>query len=145
MIIGLSMIHALCNSLQHTVSLLWLHCWFPKSKSKLCYDRRSFGQSVLVSRPICGPRPDFCYCETVAGLLTWGVFSHKKTGLLFTFAAGPSRVRVTRDSWPYYTGSYSRLPGTGWPSFTPGHWVPFSSPSTTREATMEIFESAPTL
>jgi hypothetical protein len=24
---------------------------------------------------------------------------------------------------------------TGWPSYTPGHWVPFSSPLTTRRAT----------
>jgi hypothetical protein len=26
-------------------------------------------------------------------------------------------------------------PGTGWPSYTPGPWVPFSSSSTTRRAT----------
>jgi hypothetical protein len=25
-------------------------------------------------------------------------------------------------------------PGTGWPSYTPGHWVPF-----TRRATVEVF------
>jgi hypothetical protein len=29
--------------------------------------------------------------------------------------------------------------GTGWPSYTPGHWVPFSSPLTARSATTEIF------
>jgi hypothetical protein len=33
-----------------------------KSKSKLCYDRQSVGQSVLVPSPILGPRLDFCYC-----------------------------------------------------------------------------------
>jgi hypothetical protein len=43
-----------------------------KFKSKLCYDRRSFGQSV--SRSWCQaaiwcPWPDFYYCQTVADLL----------------------------------------------------------------------------
>jgi hypothetical protein len=37
-----------------------------KSESKLCYDRRSVGQYVLVSSRIRGPSPDFCYCQTVA-------------------------------------------------------------------------------
>jgi hypothetical protein len=39
---------------------------------------------------------------------------------------------------------YLYLPGTGWPSYTPRHWVPFSSPTTTRRATMEVFEPAST-
>jgi hypothetical protein len=30
---------------------------------------------------------------------------------------------------------YLYPPGTGWPSCTPGHWVPFSSPLTTRRVT----------
>jgi hypothetical protein len=28
---------------------------------------------------------------------------------------------------------------TGWPSYTPRHRVPFSSPSTTRRAAMAVF------
>jgi hypothetical protein len=32
--------------------------------------------------------------------------------------------------------------GTGWHSHTPRHWVPFSSPPTTRRATVEVFEPA---
>jgi hypothetical protein len=32
------------------------------------------------------------------------------------------------------------VPGTGWTSYTPLHWVPFSSPPTTRRATVEVFE-----
>jgi hypothetical protein len=28
---------------------------------------------------------------------------------------------------------------TGWPRYTPRHRVPFSSPSTTRRATVEVF------
>jgi hypothetical protein len=35
---------------------------------------------------------------------------------------------------------YLYPPGTGWPSYTPRHWVPFSSPPTTRRATVEVFE-----
>jgi hypothetical protein len=37
---------------------------------------------------------------------------------------------------------YLDLPGIGWPSYTPRHLVPFSSPSTTRRATVEVFEPA---
>jgi hypothetical protein len=34
--------------------------------------------------------------------------------------------------------------GAGWPSYIPGHRVPFSSPPTTRGATVEVFEPAST-
>jgi hypothetical protein len=30
--------------------------------------------------------------------------------------------------------------GTGWPGYIPRHWVPFSSPHTTRRATVEVFD-----
>jgi hypothetical protein len=63
-------------------------------------------------------------------------------GLSFTIAAGRCqrshfRVRVPRDSWPYFTVSDSRppnlegqvpifiFPGTGWPSYSPGTGFPF--------------------
>jgi hypothetical protein len=32
-----------------------------------------------------------------------------------------------------------RSPGTGWPRYSPGYWVPFPSPLTTRRATVEVF------
>jgi hypothetical protein len=31
-------------------------------------------------------------------------------------------------------------PRTGWPGYTPRHWVPISSPPTTHRATMEVFD-----
>jgi hypothetical protein len=31
---------------------------------------------------------------------------------------------------------------TGWPSYTSSHWVPLSSPPTTRRVTVEVFEPA---
>jgi hypothetical protein len=39
---------------------------------------------------------------------------------------------------------YLYPPGTGWPSYTPAHWVPFPSPLTTRRATVEVFEPSNT-
>jgi hypothetical protein len=37
---------------------------------------------------------------------------------------------------------YLYPPGTGWPGYTPRHWVPFPSPLTTTKATVEISEPA---
>jgi hypothetical protein len=76
-------------------------------------------------------RPDFYYCQTVAGLLMWDSLSDERTGLSFRDAAGPrqrshSRVRVPWCSWPYCIVSDSRLP--------------FSSPPTTHRATVEVFD-----
>jgi hypothetical protein len=53
--------------------------------------------------PTWGLRADFCYCPTVAGLLTWSAFSDERMCLSFTNAIGPrqrghSRVRVPRVS-----------------------------------------------
>jgi hypothetical protein len=64
---------------------------------------------------------------------------------------------VSRDSWSYLTiffclrfespptwrakSVYLYPPGTGSPSYTPRHGVPFSSPPTTRRATVEVFQS----
>jgi hypothetical protein len=86
-----------------------------KSKSKLCYDRRSVGQSVFVSSTHLRPKTIFYYCQTVTGLFMWGSLSDERTGLPFTIAAGTrqrthSQVRVPRDSWPYFTISDSRPP-----------------------------------
>jgi hypothetical protein len=38
--------------------------------------------------PIWGPKRDFYYCQTVAGLLMWGALSDDRTGLTFTINAG---------------------------------------------------------
>jgi hypothetical protein len=94
------------------------------------------GQSASLSwnkAPIWGLRPDFCYCQTITGLWMWGALSDERTGLSFTTAAGPgqsshSRVRVPWDSRLYFIVSHLR------PSF--------SSPPTTRRATVEVFDPA---
>jgi hypothetical protein len=54
-------------------------------------------------------------------------------GLMTTFYC----LRFERARSPYLYP-----PGTGWPSHTPRHWVPFPSPFTTRRATVEIFDPA---
>lgn len=53
--------------------ILWWSNW------KSCYDRPSVGQSVSVSSPIWGPRPDSCYCQTVAVLLMSDTHSDERT------------------------------------------------------------------
>jgi hypothetical protein len=125
------------------------------------------GQSACLSwcqARIWGPRPDFYYCQTVAGLLMWGALSNESTGLLSTIAAGPRqrshyRVRLPRglglmtvfyclrfETPPTWRARppYLYPPGTDWPSYIPRHWVHFLSPHTTPRATVEIFESAST-
>jgi hypothetical protein len=37
---------------------------------------------------------------------------------------------------------YLYPPGAGWPSYTPRHWAPFSSPRRTRRVTVELFDPA---
>jgi hypothetical protein len=85
--------------------------------------------------PIWGLRPELYYCQTVAGLLMLGALSDGRTGLWFRIAADPrqrshSWVRVPWDSRQYFTVSNSRLP--------------FSSPSMTPRATVEVFDSTST-
>jgi hypothetical protein len=55
-----------------------------------------------MSSCIRSPRPDFCYCETVASLFMWVALSNKWPGLPYAIAAGPrqrshSRIPVPRD------------------------------------------------
>jgi hypothetical protein len=78
---------------------------FKQSQSHVTTD----GQSTSLSwnkAPIWNLRPDFYYCQTVAGLLMWGAVFDERTGPSFTIAPGPCqcrhfRVRLPWDSWPY--------------------------------------------
>jgi hypothetical protein len=129
-----------------------------ESKSKLCYNHRSFGLFLLVSSTHLGPQDqifllsDSCKFVDVGRPLWW------KDGL-FAIAAvlhqcSDCRVQVPRDSWPYITVWYLRFhqpggpgpciypPGTGWPNYTPRHWVSFSLPPTTCRTMVEVFEPA---
>jgi hypothetical protein len=87
----------------------------PKSQSYVATD----GQSVSLSwcqAPIWGPRQNFYYCQTVAGLLMWGALSNERTGLSFAIAVRiHSQVRFPRDSWPHFIVLDLRLPQPGGP------------------------------
>jgi hypothetical protein len=76
-----------------------------KSKSKLRYDLRSVGQSVLVSGRILGPRPDYCYHQTDAGLFMWAVLSHERPGLLLDLAKAVRFTTVKISSMSPYISS----------------------------------------
>jgi hypothetical protein len=110
--------------------------WFDESESESSVT--TDGQSASLSwcqAPIWDLQLDFYYCQTFAGLLTWGALSYERMGLSFTIAAGPrqrshSWVRVPWNSWPYFTVSDSRLL--------------FSSPPTTRRVKVEVFDPAST-
>jgi hypothetical protein len=102
-------------------------CLLSESEYYITPDGRSASLSWN-KEPFLGLRPDFYYCQTVAGLLMWGALSDERTGLSFTIAADPCQCSYFWDSWPYFTVSDSRLP--------------FSSPPTTRRVTVEVFDSA---
>jgi hypothetical protein len=126
-------------------------------KSKLCYDRRRVGHSLLVSSHQLGPKIRFLLLSDVAGLLMWRAHSDEGTSLSFTVATGlrqrpsPAGLMIifyclrfeTSPAWMARSPSLYP-PGTGWPSCTPRHWVPFSSPSTTHRATVDVFEPVST-
>jgi hypothetical protein len=102
--------------------------------------------------------PFFFFVLTVAGFFMWGHPLWREAGSLIysysCFWALPEQSllgRSTAELRPYYTVSfeapptwrasspYLSPPGTGWPSYTPGHWVPFLSSLTSRRATVEVF------
>jgi hypothetical protein len=131
--------------------------------SQVCTESESYVttdcQSASLSwcqATVWGLRPDFYYCQSVAGLLMW-VSPSDRTVLPFTIAAGPRQrshfwVRVPRDSWSYVTLWYSRRPQPGGPGpriyipqeqggpvISPDTGFPFH---TARRATVEVFEPA---
>jgi hypothetical protein len=91
---------------------------------------QSFSQQDMVSSPIWDSWPDIYYCLTVTVSFLWGALSDEKTGLSFSYAAGPcqcslSRVRVPWDLWPYFALSdlrfrrLLRISGSRWRNWTP--------------------------
>jgi hypothetical protein len=69
----------------------------PKSKSKLCYDRRSVGQSVLVSSTHLALTTKFLLLSDRCGFFKWGALSDERTGLPFTIAADPRQRSHSRS------------------------------------------------
>jgi hypothetical protein len=133
-----------------------------KSVSKLCYDRRSVGQSILVSGTHLGPKTRFLLlsdsCVFVdAGYPLWREDGSVVYNCCWSSPAqsfsGPSPAGLmtifyclrfeTLPTWRTRS-PYFYPPLTGWPRYTPRNWVPVSSPPATRRATVEVFEHAST-
>jgi hypothetical protein len=81
-------------------------------------------------------RGRICYVQLVLVLASAVILRSESRGthnhvLLLRFGTCPTwRARF----------SCLHTPGIGWPSYTLRYWVPFSSPPTTRTATMEVSE-----
>jgi hypothetical protein len=120
----------------------WLALATTQVKFRVMLYQWSDGQSILVSRTIWGPRLDFCYCQTVAGLSMWDTLWQELVchlQLLLTLASSYSQLQVPCDS--YFTASDSiflkpRGPGPriyipqehGDPVILPGTGFPFCVP-----------------
>jgi hypothetical protein len=116
-----------------TPSLNTLH--ISKSKSALYDDRRSVGQSVLVSGTHLSLTIRILLLSDICGFVNVELSPWRENGSAVYNCCWPrqsshSRVRAQWDSWSYFTVSDLRLP--------------FSSPSTTRRTTVEVFDNAST-
>jgi hypothetical protein len=149
---ALSLIYTLYNS-------VWLWVW---RESYITTD----GQSASLpwnEAPIWGLRPDFItvremrICWHGALSLTRGrvcrlqlLLALAGAVILGSESLGTCDHILLSQIWdpppPTWRASSSHLypPGTGWPSYTPKHWVSFSSPPTTRRTTVEVFEPSST-
>jgi hypothetical protein len=125
-----------------------------KSESKLCYDRRSVGQSILVSGSHLGPKTRFLLLSDSCGFVDMGYpLWRKDESVVYNCCCpspaqsflGPSPACLRFKTLPTRRtrSPYLYPPGTGWPSYNPLHWVPFSSPSATRRAMVEVSTPPP--
>jgi hypothetical protein len=65
----------------------------------------------------------------------WHLCMHQSTGGRPAWRVSNKNVPISETPPTCRTSSPYLYPlGTGWPSYTPGHWVPFPSPRTTRRA-----------
>jgi hypothetical protein len=137
-----------CKSHARDMNKLWrlnAMLYYPsKSKSKLLYD----WQSVCMywyRVPLWDLRPDIISCRNVVWNLRSCIYGAPSLtrGRVCNLQCNHSIVRVAQNPKPYFTLSsetppiwrvrfpYLYPPRTGWPSYTPGHWVLFTSSLTT--------------
>jgi hypothetical protein len=110
---------------------------------KLSYDWRSVSQSILVSGSHLETITRLFFISDKCRFLGVGCPFEREDGseVYPTIASGPcqsshSLVQVPQNSLPYFAVSFETPPtwsarspylytsGTGWPSYTPGHWIP---------------------
>jgi hypothetical protein len=125
---------------------------------KLCYDRQSVGQSVLVSGTHLGYVTNFPFslklsldsCGFILKRPLW-----RENGSVIYCCCWFSPAQFRSISRPYFIvpiletsptwrarSPYLYPPGTGWPRYAPEHWVLFPSRLTTRRAAVEVFYPA---
>jgi hypothetical protein len=112
-------------------------------------NRRSVGQSLSVSSPILGPRPEFRYSQTVADLLC-GALSLTRgwvCRLQLLLAASAVILRLeSHEDHDHILLSQIRdslnLEGKVPAIISPRNCIPLSSAPTTRRATVEVFKPA---
>jgi hypothetical protein len=133
-----------------------------KSKSKLCYDRRSVSQSLSVSNTHLGLKTRFLLLSHSCGFIDvrcplcreevsvvynccWpspaqSFSSPSPVGLMTVFYCLRCQTPTTWSARSLYLHPLRTL----WPSYTSSHWVSFSSPPRTPSSTVEVFESSST-
>jgi hypothetical protein len=77
-------------------------------------------------------------CYFVAPSLTRGLVCNLLLLVLASAVSHESESRRTQDRI-LLSQFLLTPPGTGWPRYTPGHWVPFPSPLTTHRVMVEVF------
>jgi hypothetical protein len=108
--------------------------------SELYYDRRSVGQSVLISSPHLGRMTRFLLLSDTCGFVNMGRPLWREDGCLLQLLlsspaqsfSGPSPAGLmtsfyclrfeTPPTWSTRS-LYLYPPGTGWPGYNPRHWV----------------------
>jgi hypothetical protein len=120
----------------------------PKSESKLCCDRRSVGQYILVSSPPSGAYDQILI--TVRHLLICCCVWRENGCVVYNCCwaspaqsfSEPNPAGLRSETSPTWRTRclHSYAPGRGWSSYTSRHWVPFSSPPASCRATVEVLE-----
>jgi hypothetical protein len=145
----------LTGSILTCLLLIWIQS---QSESELLYNWRfTTYQFILATSPLrlttrnfffqlntCSHSP-YVTSSLMRGWVCWpspaqSFSGPSPAGLTITFYCLRFKIPPTwRARSPYlYT------PGTAWPSYNPTHWVPFSSPPTTRRAMVEVSDPVST-
>jgi hypothetical protein len=153
----LNLSSSLTNSVTHQPTNLHSTAW-PNPKSKLRYDRQPVDQSVLVSNTNLRPKTRFLLVSDNCGFVDMGRPLCREDGSVIYNRCLSSPAQSFSDPSPtelmitFYClrfaapptwrarSPYLNITGTEWTSYTPRHWVLFSSPPTTRRVTVEVFE-----
>jgi hypothetical protein len=105
--------------------------------------------SILFSTYTCSHRPYISFSLTRGWVCRLRLLLVLASAVILTSESRRTHDHILlsqiRDS-PTWRAMFPCLypPGTGWPGYSPRHWVPFTSPPTTRRATVEVFDPAST-